>query len=280
MKKRIVLCADDYGQAKAISLAILSLLEKGRLSAASCMVNTNDWAEHAQWLLPFHHQVDLGLHFNLTQGRALSAEYRETHGENFYSLTKVMRLALMHSFSGSAIEAELNAQIDRFEQALGKLPDHLDGHQHVHQFPVIREAVVRVYEKRLRPKKAYIRLINPSFRMSDAFRQFKKIIVYAMGSLPMKRLLSVHGIPHNLSFAGIYSFDRSAQYPQFFQDFLQVIGDEGLIMCHPGFSAPEGEDLIADARLAEYQYLGSPQFVEDCEAARVVVKRFGEALAL
>jgi predicted glycoside hydrolase/deacetylase ChbG (UPF0249 family) len=64
-KKRIVLCADDYGQAPAISQGIIELLNQSRLSATSCMVNMPDWPVSAKELLPFINYVDLGLHFNL-----------------------------------------------------------------------------------------------------------------------------------------------------------------------------------------------------------------------
>src|SRR6185312_11376957 len=107
MKKCIVLCADDYGQAPAISQGIINLIEKGRLSATSCMVNSDYWAEHAKWLLPYQQQIDIGLHFNLTEGRALSKEYQSRHGDHFQALGQVLRRAFTRSLSQAVIEAEL-----------------------------------------------------------------------------------------------------------------------------------------------------------------------------
>src|SRR5205085_3946565 len=113
MKKRIVLCADDYGQAPAISEGIINLLQNNRLSATSCMVNTIYWEDHAKWLAPFRQQKDIGLHFNLTEGKPLSREYKKIQGDTFQPLYKVMMLAFMRSLSQPAIEAELHAQLDR-----------------------------------------------------------------------------------------------------------------------------------------------------------------------
>jgi predicted glycoside hydrolase/deacetylase ChbG (UPF0249 family) len=41
--KRIVLCADDFGQSAAISQGILQLVQAGRLSAVSCMTEADSW---------------------------------------------------------------------------------------------------------------------------------------------------------------------------------------------------------------------------------------------
>jgi len=274
MKKSIVLCADDYGQAPAISQGIIHLLQQERLSAVSCMVNMDDWPEHAKWLLPFQQKMDIGLHFNLTLGKPLSAEYRKRHGGQFSSLGKVLCLACLHSFSQAAIEAELHAQIDRFQEQLGFLPSHLDGHQHIHQFPVIREAIVRVHEERLRAGNAYVRLISGRLVPRDFIQHFKKVVVHAAGSAAMKKLLVARNIPHNPSFAGIYAFGLAANYPAFFSQFLQALGENGLIMCHPGLLERQARDSIARARYEEYRYLAGEQFIEACRAGGVAIKRF------
>src|SRR5207253_5580574 len=110
---------------------------------------------------------DIGLHFNLTEGKPLSREYKKIQGDTFQPLYKVMMLAFMRSLSQPAIEAELHAQLDRFEEQMGYLPDHIDGHQHIHQFPVIRSAIAKVYDERLRANNTYIRLISGGLKASD-----------------------------------------------------------------------------------------------------------------
>jgi chitin disaccharide deacetylase len=274
MKKSIVLCADDYGQAPAISQGIINLIEKARLSATSCMVNSEDWAEHAQWLLPYQQQIDIGLHFNLTEGRALSDEYQSRYGAHFQSLGVVLRRALLRSLSQSAIEAELHAQIDCFQHAMGSMPRYIDGHQHVHQFPVVRSALFNVYEQRLRVHDVYIRLADEPLKWEDFMQAFKMIMIQMTGAKALARLLSQKKIPHNLSFAGIYSFANAKQYPQLFPRFLEKIHDKGLIMCHPGLADSTDEDAIAWSRYEEYQYFVSDKFIQDCHSQDVVIKRF------
>lgn len=275
MKKSIVLCADDYGQAPAISQGIIDLIQSGRLSATSCMVNASFWPEHSQWLVPHQAQVDIGLHFNLTEGKAVSKAYIATYGESLFSLSSLMRRACLHQLDGTAIEAECHAQIDQFEQAMGRLPNFIDGHQHVHQFPVIRTALLKVYEQRLRGQNAYIRLVNEKIKITGVIQDFKKIIIHALGTKALKQLLDTHKIPYNQTFAGIYSFSQAGHYQQLFPRFLAEIDDGGLIMCHPGLaSSADAKDSIAQARYEEYQYFASNQFLADCEQEKVVIRRF------
>lgn len=268
--KRIVLCADDYGQGLAISRGVLDLIEKGRLSAVSCLVTGPEWAQHAAWLAPFHGQLDIGLHFNLTEGKPLAAAYQTAHGNQFYSLSTLLKKAFLRQIDRRAIVAECHAQLDGFEAAMGRLPDFIDGHQHVHQFPVIRDALIEVYAARLKAGQTYIRLLNHRLALTDV----KKMIIYLSGTRALKKLLSQHHIPHNTSFSGIYSFEKAKNYPQYFQGFIREINDHGLIMCHPGYQSDSRDDEIAEARCMEYRYFASDQFIQDCRQNGVELAGF------
>lgn len=280
MTKRIVLCADDYGQDPLISQAIRVLIMNGRINAASCLSNSTYWPDHATWLQPFKDQADIGLHFNLTEGRALSPQYGKIYGEKLFPLTKLIRKAWLGQLDIEAIKAECNAQIDSFISAFGSEPKFIDGHQHVHQLPIIRNAVTDVYEQRLRSHKAYIRLVREKIYASDYIKNFKKIAIYMLGAKKMKALLERHDIPHNDTFSGMYTFTKAAKYPLLFRQFVQTVGNGGLIMCHPGLPADNAaEDRMAKARSAEYQYLISSQFLADCDEYDIVLSRFSRALS-
>lgn len=271
MTKRIVLCADDYGQAPAISRGIIALAQASRLTATSCMVTTPYWPLHGKWLLPLQFKIDIGLHFNLTEGRALSSTFIKMYGENFPTLPRLMHKAFLRHLNRLAIESELHAQLDSFMDVMGCLPKFIDGHQHIHQFPIIRTALVNVYQQRLNSHHVHIRLVNEKIHLGE----LKKLIIRVSGSKAFKRLLEKYAIPHNLSFAGIYAFSQAAHYHEFFPRFLETVGNQGLIMCHPGHASTETMDTIAEARYQEYQYLISEQFLKDCQAKNVALGRLG-----
>lgn len=274
MTKRIVLCADDYGQAPEISKGIIYLIQHGRLTATSCMANSPYWPEHARWLTPYLTQIDVGLHFNLTEGIALSATYQGKHGQALMSLSRLLVRATLRQLDQKAIQAELNAQIDRFQEATGILPRYIDGHHHVHQLPVIRDALIQVYEKRLRKHGSYVRLVNEPLRWSDLFFAPKKWIIVGLGTAGLKKSLNHKHISHNSSFSGIYSFNNANHYAQEFASFLHKVKSGGIVMCHPALASKSTTDPIAMARYKEYKYLASGQFLEDCIDQGVKLARF------
>jgi len=273
--KRIVLCADDYGQAPAISRGILSLINENRLSAASCMVTSPYWLEHVKWLTPYINKVDIGLHFNLTHGTPLSPAFKTQYGQTFAELSQVLKKSLLRNWDVEAIYHECCAQIEMFKKGLGCLPDFIDGHQHIHQFPMIREALVRAYHRYWgndNQPKAFIRLVNQNSLVTP--RSALKLLTIRTSGAFFARLLQANHIPHNHSFAGIYPFSQSRAYTSWFARFLKNTQDNGLIMCHPGLSASSNDDPIATARFDEYRYLSSPQFLLDCEQHTAVLSRF------
>jgi predicted glycoside hydrolase/deacetylase ChbG (UPF0249 family) len=276
--KHIVLCADDYGLNASVSQGIIDLLQRKRLSAVSCLTTSPLWPEEAPRLKPFREQVDLGLHFNLTEGKPLSLAYRERYGDQFLPLSRLIIQAFLRKWELSLIEAECQAQLDRFVAELGFLPDFIDGHQHIHQLPVIRDAVLRVYEKSLRSKKAYLRSVGNMVSSAGVWSKIKQTIIYLCGSAAFQSLLKKHAIPHNRTFAGIYSFPEAHQYPQLFPLFLKKSADQGLIMCHPGLNTSLDEsDAIAQARFQEYSYLVGEQFEVDCQSLGAKVMKFPQA---
>lgn len=269
--KKIILCADDYGQNEAISQAIITLIEKNHLSATSCMTTSPNWPTHAEWLKPHKNKIDIGLHFNLTEGQPLSAALTNSHG--FLPLPRLIICAYTQRLNLAAIEAELHAQLDRFYQVMGQLPDFIDGHQHIHQFPLVRKVLLHVYEQRLRNQRCYLRCTHDP-RLMPNQNYAKRLILQVLGASAMKRELLKNKIPHNASFAGVYSFTKAALYSTLFPQFLAEIKPSGLIMCHPGASALDETDVIAEARYHEFQYLNSDSFVQDCFAHGVVIGRY------
>lgn len=247
----IILCADDYGQNAAISQGIINLIQAKRLSATSCLTTAQEWPNFALLLLSYQNQVDIGLHFNLTDGKPL------TNANAFQSLPSLLIKSQCRQLNKKIIATEFHAQLDYFIETLGQAPDFIDGHQHIHQFPVIRDVILEIYDTRLRQHHSYIR----STYLLKPFASLKHTIIQLSGAYHFKRQLQTYNIPHNTSFSGIYDFRHAKNYAQIFRQFLQEITKGGLIMCHPGLADPEDTtDPIRHARIAEYEFFMSEEF--------------------
>lgn len=274
--KRIVLGADDYGQAEAVSRGIIDLILADRLTATSALVTFDHWPTHARWLLPCREKAALGLHLNLTEGKPLSAGFRKHYGETFPALGRLLLRASLGQLQQAVVVEELNAQLEAFKSAMGFYPAYLDGHQHVHHFPVVRAALRQVYEAlQLKALGVRIRSVHRDLGWADFLRDPKaSVIEWTGANTLLNQWLFPENIPHNTSFEGIYAFSDSQQCRTHFQRFLANIQDGGMIMCHPGRAGSDASDPIGASRYDEYQYLASDAFLKDCEASSVVLSHF------
>ena len=242
MREKLIICADDYGLNRAVSAGILQLLEKQKINATSCMTTFLHWGEHASWLAPYLCHVDVGLHFNLTEGPGR------------ISLGKLLLASHLRLIRQKDIEQQFLQQLTDFEDALGCLPSHIDGHQHVHHFPVVRDAILNVYQQqRLDSAQIYFRSVA-NLRAVPKGCGFKAFVIKHSGAIKFERLLQAYGLPHNQVFSGVYDFKNSHRYSEYFSSFLDAVGaEEAIIMCHP--SLPNDSDDLARVRSAEFSYL-------------------------
>lgn len=252
----LILCADDFGLHSGVSQAIIQLVSKGRLTAVSCMTNGLAFTQHAPQLLALKNNVQLGLHFNLTEGYFLSHP-----SKSCFSLNALLIKTHLRLLDKQLIRQELHTQLDAFVEAMGEMPAFIDGHQHVHQFPGIREVVLEVYKQRVEGKKAYIRSTYPLISLKPY--QFKTNIIALTGGRALHSALMDSKIPRNAFFSGVYDFDKDANYRSLFRQWLALLPPNTLMMCHPGAGDMPG-DAIAQARVNEFHYLISDAFVADC----------------
>lgn len=260
-----VLCADDFALSTGSSLGIISLLEKSRLSAVSCVVNTSLWPEQSQKLLPFLDRVDVGLHFNLTEGSWVS-----NPGIHNIGLKQLILKAYTHRLSIKLIMQELLAQIRSFTQMTGQTPNFIDGHQHIQQLPGVRQAILSWFTTQLDNNKTYLRCSYLSHLSGN--NTIKRWMINRLGAKSLRAQLTKSSIRYNKTFSGVYDFSPQANYRKLFQHFLSETNYQGIIMCHPakGFDAEDPHTL---ARQKEWQYLISDDFVDDCLAADMMLSR-------
>ncbi len=259
--KSIILCADDFGQNDEISSGIIELLSQQRITATSCMTNLPNWPSHGAVLKQISPDAAIGLHFNLTHGQALSAAPSISQDRSFFSLNKLLLRCFARHILIAAVEEEFKAQLESFKNVFGRYPDFIDGHQHVHQFPVIRDAFLNIYQQTFKQQRPYIRQVLTT----EGPYAVKRFIINHTGASTFKQHLRQLSIVHNTSFAGIYDFHPQSDYPTLFKRFLTSCKDNGLIMCHPALAPEDASDKIAHARFKEYRYLISDRWIKDCE---------------
>jgi predicted glycoside hydrolase/deacetylase ChbG (UPF0249 family) len=259
-ERRITLCADDYGISPAVNGAIRALMGSGRINATSVMAVAPSFNQsEADALLKAAGQSEIGLHVTLTAPfRPLSPDFAPLRDGAFLPLTAMMLRAHLRSLQPALLAAEIASQFEAFKRAFGRPPDFVDGHQHIHIFPQVRDAFLRV-TKSAAPN-AWVRQCErpgANGRLADL-----KALVLDRHSRYFRRLAERHGIRTNPAFAGTYAFRRGADYAALFPTFLDGMPDGGLIMCHPGKVDAELKrlDPVTDLREREFDFLNSAAF--------------------
>jgi len=252
--KRLTLCADDFAQSPAISAGILRLVETRRLQAVSCLTESPHWKKDAHDLLAVAENCAIGLHFNLTL----------PFGQTARRVSCVLGQALARAIPGDWVRRRFDAQWDAFVRATGRFPDFVDGHQHVHAFPVIREVVV----ERLHDFVPSCRV--RSLRSPAELREMPpKEHLLGRIARPLPRLIADAGLATNRFFAGFRPYREGIDFGQTFRRWLAVCPDDTLIMCHPGLPANDPSDPIAHCRSGEFDYLASDAFLAETSEAGV-----------
>lgn len=255
----LILCADDYGYSTGVSRAILTLIERGRISATSVMAGLPGWPGHAPPLRALGAVADIGLHVTLTQVEPLGKMPHLAPGGRLPTINRLTWLAYRGALRGREVAAEIAAEIDRqfdrFLQHMGRLPDHVDGHQHCHVLPTIRPLFLEAVARRA-PCASVRNCADSPLRILRRGGDRARAIGSAFLGCGLQRDARRRGLESNDSFAGFYDFAPDADMDRLFRQFLSEAAERHLIMCHPAMDMGDAvPDRIAAARHREFRFL-------------------------
>jgi predicted glycoside hydrolase/deacetylase ChbG (UPF0249 family) len=263
--RRFWLCADDYGIAPGVNVAIRDLVARRRLNATSVMVLAPSFSRaeaHALAALNAGEQrVAIGLHLTLTGPlKPLTRDYAPLAEGAFLPVATTLRLALQQRLDVAAVTREFRAQFEAFADAFGHPPDFVDGHQHVQLFPQVRQAVLETVSW-IAPS-AWVRQCGGSLPLHRRLTDPKGLLIDWLSREFRARARNL-GIATNPAFAGTYTYRANANFAAIFPGFLEGLPEGGLVMCHPGHVDAELErlDPLTTLREQEYAYFCGDAFV-------------------
>jgi predicted glycoside hydrolase/deacetylase ChbG (UPF0249 family) len=269
---RVVLNADDFGLAPGIDAAILTLLQRGRLSGVSAMTTAPFWEADGPRLAPFTAAADIGLHFALTDVPTIGAAGQREDGTPF-TYAQWQARAWTGRIEIDMVLDELRRQWQRFGDVVGRAPSHLDSHQHLHQQPGVRRAVLAFVDGLPAGDRPYVRTCveRPRTILRRNVNNLRALS-FAWAGARLARGLRARGVATNDGFSGVYDF-AAADYRALFRRFLRDVRDRAIVVCHPAQGEAPG-DPIAAARSREYAYLAGDKMPADLAEAGVRVGRF------
>jgi chitin disaccharide deacetylase len=257
MLRTLTLCLDDFGLHEGVTDAAMTLANMGRLHALSCMVGGPAWRVGAERLrtrlpAPILANMDVGLHLDLTEYPL--REHRR-------SLPSLLLAAYTGRLKAANLHSEITQQLDAFEAAMGHPPAHIDGHQHVHQLPGVREALVQVLRKR-GPHRPWLRCTQPTppARTSQPAGR-KPQIIRRLGADALRQLAQEHGFAQNGHLLGVYDFNPSPEaYRKRLKGWLKDAQDGDVLMCHASARTKAPRDKLLATRIMELGALSGSGF--------------------
>jgi hypothetical protein len=229
----LIVTADDFNLSAGVSRGILEAHHHGIVTETSVMVNLGD-LQQAAAMLAAAPQLGVGLHLNITRGHpvappSVAAELIGADGQfcgSPQSLPMPVRSA--------TIQAEFEAQVDAFVGTFGRLPQHFDTHHHVHQYPIVLDALLDLAVSLRVP----VRSIDAAMRL----------------------IITARGLGSPAHFLGDASDDPYWTVMRLLSTIPTLSPGVTELMCHPGYF----DDTIAYSRYGrqrdvERQALCSPE---------------------
>ncbi|TAK97526.1 MAG: ChbG/HpnK family deacetylase [Aquabacterium sp.] len=287
-ERLLAVCVDDFGLHDGVNQAVFDLLAMRRISAVSCLVDGPSWASGAAHLREAigaadRTVADVGLHLNFTETLDVPAQSACPS----LPLGALIKACYLGRLNVARLVTEIERQWDRFEAVWGRAPDFIDGHQHAHQLPQIRDALLQVLRRRYPAGqvgvKPWVRqcrapgwqAVLAGISVSDTV---KAAIIATLGASVIGRGVVALGLRRSERLLGVYPFDADAQaYVQRWQAWLKLVRPRGdLLMCHPSVVMqvpPPWPDVIAQSRRMEHAVLTGDAFACLLADARVRIVR-------
>lgn len=256
MTGRVALCADNFGPSVPVSAAVVELAVRGRLQGVACRTGAEFWAASAALLRPHLGSVEAGLHLNLTEGRPLSPALAAVWPE-FPTLPRLSLAAHLGRLPLVQLESEVHAQWQAFEQHLGRAPDFVSGHGHVHHLPGVRRIVLSAVARC--PGAPAVRNTG---RVDGAGAVRSRAAIEFGGGRALQAALRSGGLPHNAALLGVSDRGGAGSRAQMRAWLGQVTPEGALLLCQPGTEA---------AAARQRGYLAGRDFAQDLADARIEV---------
>ena len=278
MTKPICVTADDFGYSAPVDAGILDLIERGVLSGTSCLTASPRWEKAAKRIASEHLALaDFGLHLDLLEFAPLCGSH-----------SRLILDSHLGSLNSHVLAKAINQQLDVFEQSLGRMPDYVDGHLHVHQLPRVRQALLAALVRRYggQARKPWLRVSRPVI-MGTTAQRLKSATIAALGASGLAKLAKQAGFQHNTRLLGVYDFKGTeADYALQLAAWAAAAQAHDVLMVHPALALKSAEplselsDTILNARLVEHAALASPAWQACMRQHDLVLARGSVVLGL
>jgi len=250
----MIVNADDLAMTPGTNKAIFDGYDRGAITHTSIMAN-GDYFDEAMAGMAERPDLGLGIHLNLTYGKALIKERSYCDEEGYFNMGYAALLRRRDQLFLDALEKEFEAQIERVlaDKKGGNHLTHLDSHRHIHLIPHIYPIVAQLAEKYQIPR---VRLINED--MIESITLTRRANFFLNGGIVKYLLLRTFSLMDARK-ADLYRGMRfySILYTGVVHaDILRKLGNSPVeyeVMVHPGYPEMDQEISFYDPDEKSYR---------------------------
>lgn len=273
-RRHLIVVADDFGIGPATSEGILALAAQGRVTATVLLVTSPHAEAAVQSWRSASAPLELGWHPCLTLDRPVLPARRVPtlvqRDGRFHPLGRFLGRLFMRQLCPHEIEAELAAQLQRFQELVGKPPRLVNGHHHLHIFGAIGRPLRKLLAT-LDPL-PYIRRVREPWHLLATIPggRLKRSFLSLIGATAARHQTRA-GFPGNDCLVGVTSPECWVS-PGYLDDWLaRAPGRRLELVCHPGFrdaTLQRRDEAVGDPegihRQREYELLAAEGFLATC----------------
>lgn len=221
---KLIVNADDFGIDENRTRAILESFSMGAINQTTALVTMPYYDRAVEEIKSAGLIGCMGLHFNLTEGEALTEEMRTCRF--FCDETGCFTAAFHHRYfnrflipfsAARAVQTEAKAQIEKFLSTEGVLR-HLDSHHHVHTDYSIARILMPIAKR---------------YGFTSVRRSRNMVRDYSMGMCVYKRILN------SLICRGVSGAKLFGAFSDLRKWYLPGLNFEAEVMVHPMYGTPK-----------------------------------------
>jgi len=262
----LIVNADDLGMTPGANHAIFDGFDKGSITHASIMANCDYFKEAMQGMLT-RPTLNLGMHLNLTYGKALIPNPLYCDEQGYFNLSYAALLMSKDEIFLSAIKKEWEAQIKRVltYSDIPRTLTHIDSHRHIHLIPHLYPIANNLAHQYGISR---VRLIQEN--MIDSLRMTKRLNFILNGGIIKYFLLRIFSLM-NMRYDNLYkdiNFYSILYTGVISKDILMKLKNQSNtyeIMIHPSY--PELDKNVHFYDENEKMYRISPDRTKELEVA-------------
>lgn len=264
MTKYVILNSDDFGISDGVNRGVIEAHLNGLVSSTCTMTNmpaAGDGIQQAQAKVP---NLGLGLHLTLSFGKPVSSPKAvpslvDSDGQFPQSYDGLM--GKLTIFNPDELQAEVQAQFDRFVELAGQLPTHIDSHHraaYIH--PASFERMCKLCAEHDLPMRRPVAFDYPQLNASLPTNSDGKLVE------TLRAIYEKYDSPRCTdTLADTFQWERGSRL-ELFQSVLSNVGDGYTeVICHVGY-ADDLTESYAEPREDELRAVLHPDLRKTAEA--------------